>query len=130
MTTPTSSDLAAVPLFASLSPGELQAAAQFFTVRSYPKDAIVAIEGDRLDMFNIILAGKIQWFWSDEAGHQLQLQAEGPGGHFADTTLAGEPILMSMIALEHLRIASIPMTEFRHMLLRNRSLRSPCSWTW
>jgi CRP/FNR family transcriptional regulator, cyclic AMP receptor protein len=122
MTPPTCADLAAVPLFASLSPDELQAAAQFFTVRSYPKNAIVATEGDRLDMFNIILSGSIQWFWSDEAGHELKLQAEGPGGHFADTTLAGEPILMSVIALEHLRIASIPMTDFRQMLLRNPQL--------
>lgn len=118
MTAPTAADLATIPLFASLSAEELQAAAQRFTIRSYPKDAIVATEGDRLDMFNIILSGRIQWFWSDEAGHQLKLHAEGPGGHFADTTLAGEPILMSVIALEHLRVASIPMTEFKQLLLR------------
>lgn len=122
MTTPTAADLAAVPLFALLSPEELQAAAQLFTVRSYPKDAIVATEGDHLDMFNIILSGRIQWFWIDEAGHQLKLQAEGPGGHFADTTLAGEPILMSVITLENMRVASIPMTDFKQLLLRNPQL--------
>lgn len=122
MTTPTAADLAAVPLFALLSPEELQAAAQLFTVRSYPKDAIVATEGDHLDMFNIILSGRIQWFWIDEAGHQLKLQAEGPGGHFADTTLAGEPILMSVITLENMRVASIPMTDFKRLLLRNPQL--------
>ena len=122
MTAPTAADLAAVPLFASLSPDELQAAAQLFTVRSYPKDAIIATEGDRLDMFNIILSGRIQWFWSDEAGHQLKLSAEGPGGHFADVTLAGEPILMSVIALEHMRVASVPMAEFKRLLLGNPQL--------
>jgi len=122
MTTPSAADLAAIPLFASLSSEELQAAAQLFTVRSYPKDAIVATEGDHLDMFNIILSGRIQWFWIDEAGHQLKFQAEGPGGHFADTTLYGEPILMSVIALEHMRVASIPMTELKQLLLRNPQL--------
>jgi CRP/FNR family cyclic AMP-dependent transcriptional regulator len=122
MTTPTVVDLAAIPLFASLSQEELQATAQLFTVRSYPKDAIVATEGDRLEMFNIILSGRIQWFWSDEAGHQLKLAAEGPGGHFADTTLSGEPILMSVIALEPMRVASISMTELKQQLLRHPQL--------
>ena len=122
MTTANAADLAAVPLFASLSPEELQAAAQLFTIRCYPKNAIVAIEGDRLDVFNVILSGKIQWFWSDEAGHQLELSAEGPGGHFVDATLGGEPILVSVIALENLRVASIPMTEFKQLLLRHPQL--------
>jgi hypothetical protein len=88
MTTPTAEDLAAVPLLASLSPEELQAAAKLFTVRSYPKNAIVATEGDRLDLFNVILSGRDPVVL--EAGRQLKLHPEGPGGHFADTTLQGQ----------------------------------------
>jgi CRP/FNR family cyclic AMP-dependent transcriptional regulator len=116
---PTAADLSAVPLFASLSEDEAQAMARLFTVRHYPKDAVVAKAGDRLDMFNVILSGRIQWLWQDEAGHQLKLAAEGPGGHFADVTLGGEPILMTVIALEELRVASIPTDEFRELLLRH-----------
>jgi CRP/FNR family transcriptional regulator, cyclic AMP receptor protein len=119
MTTPNAVDLAGVPLFESLSAAELQEIAQLFTVRSYPKDAIIAHEGDRLDMFNVILSGRIQWFWSDEDGRQLKLQPEGPGGHYADTTLGGEPILMSIVALEPVRVASIPTAELRLVLLRH-----------
>ncbi len=122
MTTPTAADLAAIPLFASLVPAELEAATQLFTVRCYPKDAIVATEGDHLDLFNIILSGRIQFFWRDEAGHQLKLGVDGPGSHFADVTLGGEPILMSVIALEDLRVASIPMTEFKQLLPRHPQL--------
>ena len=118
MTAPTAADLAAIPLFASLSPAELQAAALLFTVRSYPKNAIVATEGDRLDTFSVILSGRIQCFWRDEAGHRLNLSPEGPGGHFSDATLGGEPILMSVVALENLRVASIPMTELKQLLPR------------
>jgi CRP/FNR family cyclic AMP-dependent transcriptional regulator len=118
MTPPTAAELAAVPLFASLAREELQATAQLFAVRSYAKGAIVATEGDRLDLFNIILSGKIQFFWRDEAGHQVKLGIDGPGGHFADVTLDGEPILMSVIALEDLRVASIPVTEIKRLLLR------------
>ena len=58
MATPSAADLAAIPLFASLSPKELRAVALLFTIRSYQKDAIVVTEGDRLDLFNIILSGR------------------------------------------------------------------------
>jgi CRP/FNR family cyclic AMP-dependent transcriptional regulator len=119
MTAPTAADLAAIPLFASLSQNELEATARLFTVRSYPKDAIVATEGDRMDLFNIILAGRIQFFWRDESGYQVKLGIDGPGGHYADVTLGGEPILMSVIALEDLRVASTPTAEMTQLLLRH-----------
>lgn len=119
MNTPTAADLAAIPLLASLAPAELQEATQHFAVRCYPRNAIVATEGDRLDLFNIILSGKIQFFWRDEAGHQLKLGVDGPGGHFVDATLGGEPVLISVIALEDLCVASIPITEFKQLLLRH-----------
>ena len=122
MTSPSAAELAAIPLLASLPRAQLEEATQLFTVRCYPKGAIVATEGDHLDLFNIILSGKIKWFWRDEAGHQLELSAEGPGGHFADVTLGGEPILMSVIAFEDLHVASIPMTEFKQLLLRHPQL--------
>lgn len=119
MTTPTVADLAAIPLFASLSQEELQATAQLFTVRSYPKDAIVATEGDRFDRFHFILSGRAQFFWRDESGRQVKLGIEDPGGHFADVTLGGEPVLMSLIALEDLCVAVIPMTGLKPLLLRH-----------
>ncbi|HZA95836.1 MAG TPA: Crp/Fnr family transcriptional regulator [Burkholderiaceae bacterium] len=119
MPAPKAADLAAVPLFASLSQEELQETAQLFTVRSYPKGAIVATEGDHLDLFNIVLLGKVQFFWHDEAGHQVKLGIDGPGGHYADVTLGGEPILMSVIVLEDLRVASIPIAALKALLLRH-----------
>ena len=48
----------------------------------------------------------------------MKLSLEGPGGHFADATLGGEPILVSVLAVENLRVASIPMTEFKQLLPR------------
>ncbi|MEO6566318.1 MAG: Crp/Fnr family transcriptional regulator [Casimicrobiaceae bacterium] len=110
-------ELAAIPLFASLSRQQLQKASTLFTARSYPKGAIVATEGDRLELFNIVVAGRIQFFWHDDAGRQLRLGIDGPGGHYADVTLGGEPILMSVIALDELRVASIPITALRQLLL-------------
>ncbi len=119
MTALIAADLAAIPLFASLSPDELQEAAQLFTIRCYPKNAIVATEGDRLDMFNIVLSGSVQAFWRDEAGHQLELGVEGPGDHFADATLGGDVVLVSFIAVADLRVASIRMTDLKQLLRRH-----------
>ena len=87
-----------------------------------PKNVVVATAGERLELFNIILSGTIQWYWRDEDDHQLKLAPEGPGGHFADVTLGGEPILMSVIALEDLRLASIPTAAFRELMLRHPSV--------
>ena len=118
MDSPSVADLAAVPLFASLASHDLEAIAPLFAVRCYPKDAIVATEGDRLELFNVILSGRIQFFWHDDTGQQLRLGIDGPGGHYADVTLSGEPVLMSVIALDRLRVAAIPVRELHALLLR------------
>lgn len=118
MTKPSAEELAGVSLFRALPAADLEELAKLFHVRLYPKEALIASEGDRLSMFNVILAGRIQWYWTDEDGRQLRLQPEGAGGHFADTTLGGEPILMSIVALEPVRVAEIPMEEFKAVLLR------------
>ncbi len=116
MTVPTVADLSAIPMLASLSEAQLCEIAPSFRVRAYPKDAVVATEGDRLEMFNIVLSGSVQFFWRDEAGHQVRLGIDGPGGHFADVTLSGEPVLMSIIALQDLRVASIPVADLRALM--------------
>lgn len=122
MTSPSVSELAHIPLLAALAPEELQSAARLFTVRCYPKDAIIVTEGDRLGVFNVILAGQVKAFWREEDGRQLDLTVLRPGDHFADATLDGEPALLSALALDDLRVASIPMEDFERLLLRHPQL--------
>ena len=119
MSRPSVAELATLPLFASLSEAELRAAARLFTLRRFPRDAVVATAGERLEVFNFILSGSIQFFWRDGDDRLMKLGLEGPGGHFADVTLGGEPILMSIVAVEDLRVASIPMSELKALLLRH-----------
>lgn len=111
MSVPRIEDLSSVPIFASLTRTELRAAARLFTVRSYQKNAIVATEGDRVDFFNLVLSGEVQAFWRDEAGHQLKLGVDGPGAHFPDVALGGEPAQVSHIAVTDLRLALIRMVD-------------------
>jgi CRP/FNR family transcriptional regulator, cyclic AMP receptor protein len=115
-------DLARLPLFTSLSSDELRDAAQLFTVRYYPKGAILASEGDRLDVFSIVLSGEVKFFWLDEGGRQLDIGIVGPGEDFAAQTFGGEPILTSVIALDELRLASVPLAAFERLLLQHSQL--------
>jgi CRP/FNR family cyclic AMP-dependent transcriptional regulator len=118
MTHPTVEELANVPLFQALSLRELEDVASRFALRIHPKGTVLANEGERLSTFNVILQGQIQWYWTDDSGRQLKLTPEGPGGHFADTTLGGEPILMSIVAVEPLRVAEISTSDLHALLLR------------
>lgn len=122
MNAPTAADLAQVPLLAVLTPAELHEAAGLFTVHRYPKGAILVSEGVRLEAFNFLLSGLAKFYWQDEEGRQLDITSVVPGEHFADATLGGEPALASLIALEDVRVASIPMKDFERLLLRHPKL--------
>lgn len=116
MASPTPAELRSAPLFASFGARELGRAARLFEVRTFAKNAIVATEGDRAHLFNVIIAGEVQAFWRDGHGHELRLGIDGPGDHFADVTLGGEPALVSHIAVSDLRLASIAMNDLRRLL--------------
>jgi len=122
MSAPTAAELAGSTLLASLWPEELKVAAQLFTVRRLPQGAILVTEGDRLDVFCIVLAGRVKFFWRDDAGRQVDVAVIGPGEDFAAQSIGGEPMLTSVIALEDLRLASIPVAEFERLLLRHPQL--------
>ena len=119
MNRPLIEELAAIPLLASLSPEDLKSAAPLFTLRSYAKNAIVATEGDRVEHLHFILAGSVQAFWRDEQGHQLRLGIDGPGMHFPDQALGGEPTAVSHIALSDLRLASIRRGDLDALMHRH-----------
>ncbi|MGZ8156330.1 MAG: cyclic nucleotide-binding domain-containing protein, partial [Burkholderiales bacterium] len=112
MTHPSLEDLARSTLLRVLTPDELAGAAQLFAVRRYPKGSILVTEGDRLDFFSVVLSGRVKFFWRDDDGRQVDIAIVGPGEDFAAQSIAGEPMLTSVMALDDLRLASIPVIEF------------------
>jgi CRP/FNR family cyclic AMP-dependent transcriptional regulator len=117
MTAPSVTELATSSLLAALAPDELRAVAERFTMRSYPKGAILVSEGGRLDVFSIVLSGRAKFFWRDDNGRQVDIAVIGAGEDFAAQSIGGEPMLTSVIALDDLRLASIPVAEFEQLLL-------------
>jgi CRP/FNR family transcriptional regulator, cyclic AMP receptor protein len=73
-------------------------------------------------VFSIVLTGRVKFFWRDDAGRQVDVAVIGPGEDFAAQSIGGEPMLTSVIALEDLRLASIPVAEFERLLLRHPQL--------
>jgi CRP/FNR family cyclic AMP-dependent transcriptional regulator len=118
MTAPSVAELSLSTLLKTLTAEELRAAADRFVLRAYPKGAILVTEGDRLDVFSIVLTGQIKFFWRNEHGRQVDVATIGPGEDFAAQSIGGEPMLTSVMALEDVRLASIPVAEYERLLLR------------
>ena len=111
--------LAALPALASLSNAELESVAKQFSIREYPREAIVAAEGERVEFLYFILSGNVQAFWRDEQGHQLKLGIDEPGMHFPDQALNGEPTLVSHVAVTDLRVAAIRRDDLMQLVERH-----------
>ena len=79
---PSADELRSLPVLASLSAAELEDSCRYYTVRSYPKNAIVVTEGDEVGFSGFILSGSAQAFWRDDAGYQLKLGIEVAGRTF------------------------------------------------
>ncbi len=99
--------LQAVPLFSGLSPEEITALAEAALVRKLPKNTIIVTEGARSDSLHVILTGRVKVFVSDEEGHDLVLNVQGPGEHFGEFALDEGPRSASVMTLETCQVAVI-----------------------
>ena len=115
---PSSDELRALPVLASLSAAELEDACRYFMVRAYPKNAIVVTEGDDVGFSGFILSGSAQAFWRDDAGYQLKLGIEVAGAHFPDSSLAGQPVAASWAAVSDLLLACIRLDDLKLLMRR------------
>ena len=115
---PSAEELRSLPVLASLTAAELEDSCWYFTVRSYPKNAIVVTEGDEVGFLGFILSGSAQAFWRDDAGYQLKLGIEVAGAHFPDSSLAGQPVAASWAAVSDLRLACIRLDDLKLLMRR------------
>ena len=116
---PSADELGAIPVLASLSADELDQARPYFTLRSYPKGAVVVPEGDAVEVLCFILSGSAQPFWRDEAGYQIKLGVEVAGAHFPDTSLAGQPSAATWAAVSDLRVGCIDLCDLKLLMRRH-----------
>ena len=108
--------LKAVSLFSGLSQEEIAALAAAAIVRTFPKNTIVVIEGDRSDSLYVILSGRVKVFVSDEQGKDLVLNIQGPGEYFGELALDEGPRSASVATMEPCKMAVIANDVLREFL--------------
>jgi CRP/FNR family transcriptional regulator, cyclic AMP receptor protein len=78
----------------------LQQLASLGQSRSFPKNAVVVVEGDPGNSLYVILSGKVKVYLSGEDGREVILGHFGPGDYFGEMTLDGGPRTASVMCLE------------------------------
>ena len=114
--------LAALPLFAVLRADELDAAVALFALRSIPKNAIIASEGEDVATVGFIVSGQVKLFWRDSEDHQVDLAVIGAGESITNSALLGAPLVVSLMATEPVVLVVIRREDFEALLLRHPQL--------
>ncbi len=76
-----------VCLFKNMPDEALEALSHCCTRHSYPKNAVVCMEGDDTTRLFIIESGKVNVYVSGEDGKQVTLNYMGPGEYFGELSL-------------------------------------------
>jgi CRP/FNR family transcriptional regulator, cyclic AMP receptor protein len=90
---------AAISLCADLSP-EMRALALRGSLHSYPKKAVIILEGDSGDSLFVLLKGSAKVFSMSEDGREYTFGHVHPGDYFGEMSLDGGSRSASVITLE------------------------------
>lgn len=106
-----------VPLFADLSPDELQQVALVASELSFSQSEVLARQGEAGDEMYVILEGEIEVSVEGTAGNREVLARRGPGEVVGEMSIISrEPRMASLIAASDLRILRIAQKEFEGIL--------------
>jgi len=112
-----------IPIFSDLPETERNEIERCATVRTFPKQAVVVIEGDQSDSLYVILEGRVKVYLTDERGREIILNIKEAGEYFGELAAVGAaPRAASVMTLETSRLAVIPGAEFKKCLRRQPEL--------
>ncbi len=97
--------------------------------KSYPKHALILMEGEETSDFFIVLSGKVRSYISNEKSKEMTLDIQGAGSFFGEIfLLPDEAISVSIRSLEKTVCAVISKNDFNHWLMHNPDVIVPfCS---
>lgn len=108
--------VAAVPLFARLSPRQRARLAAKATTRSYPAGSIVVRQGDTSMSFYVVLGGHVRIDHEAE-GDSVQVDEARRGGFFGELGLIGDqPRAATVTAVEDTECALLAKWDFQNEL--------------
>ena len=109
--------LASVPLFASLSPEELEHVAGLAIARKFPADSRVFSEGDEGGTCFVLRSGACRVTREHRDGRAITLANLGPGAVFGEMSLFDKgPRSASVETAEDTELLAIPATDMRRLL--------------
>lgn len=112
-----------VSLFSSLPAETLQALEQSASVRKYPKNTILFLEGDVSGQLFVVVSGLVCVYTDDDEGRQLVLNYMGPDEYFGELSLLDDkPRSASVVTVEDSQLLSISRESFREFLQRHPCL--------
>lgn len=108
-----------VPIFAELPRAELEAIERCAVVRSFPKNAVVVVEGDRSDALYAILEGRVKVYLTDERGREIVVNIKEAGDYFGELAALGDtPRAASVMTLEPSKFAIVQAADLKACLRR------------
>lgn len=109
-----------VPLFAELSPAELDRIATVAIPRSYPKGVRVFHEGDSSDACYIVRAGDLRVTREHPDGRAIALATLGPGDFFGELAMIdGGSRSASVETLADAELLALPAVDVRRVIAEN-----------
>jgi len=112
--------LARVPLFAELSPQELERIGAVAVPRSFPKGVRVFHEGDSSDACYIVREGDLRVTRQHPDGRAIALATLGPGDFFGELAMIdGGARSASVETLAETELLALPATDVRRVIAEN-----------
>ncbi len=109
-----------MPLFAELSPTELERIATVAIPRSYPKGVRVFHEGDSSDACYIVRAGDLRVTREHSDGRAIALATLGPGDFFGELAMIdGGSRSASVETLADAELLALPAVDVRRVIAEN-----------
>lgn len=107
-----------VPLFSGLADRDLQAFADLFRDRGYPKGSVIVFEDDPGDAMYLVAAGQVKVVLIAEDGREVILSVLGEGAFFGEMSVIDEePRSAHVIAMEESTLLVLRREDF-HARLR------------
>lgn len=107
-----------VPIFADLSPAELQFLAERAVMREYQPGAMIFTEGETCTGLFVVDQGHVRIFKSSAGGREQVLAVEGPGSSVAELPVFdGGNYPASTAAVDHARLYFVSKQDFHSLCL-------------
>lgn len=113
----------AIELAGAALPAELlEEFARHGTVKTFPKHAVVVVEGEPAEALYLVLEGSLTVYVDDESGKVAELTRLCPGQYFGELMLASKIRTASVRTLSASRLCMVRRHEFEDILRRRPDL--------